>query len=293
MMNEDNPDIIEQYFKTTQHCDSLSCSKVIFEPKQKREWFYEDDSWCYFEFLCEDDAYRLVKSQYKTFEAECFIRDMSYEIKMLLNYYRLRRTVTIGKELFSTYIIRFEKEKELNPSLTPEKYNLDLRLSEEEALNKSEKIANKILWGCLSIICITIIAFGIFILSAFFAPKANAGSKYSQTFIQNFYQCKPYSESKFNTAYNSNSTYEIKGFAPDGSGKCIYVETHRWLRGTNVTTCYFDNKNHKEYLSAMMNPDKQGSVLVNGMPVVGKNEDVTYLKYFNNSKVCITKSIHN
>ena len=232
--------------------------------------------------------YRLVKTQQKSFDANCSIRNMSYEIKMLLNYYRLRGTLTIGKELFSTYVIRYEKQKELNPSLTPEKYNFDLKMREDEALKNSEKIANRILWGCLSVILVMILVFGIFVLTSFFAPKAEAKSKYSQKFIQNFYQCIPYSESKFNTAYNSNSTYEIKGYAPDGSGKCIYVETNSWLRGTNVTTCYFDTKKQREYLNAMLNPDKQGSVLVNGMPVVGKNEDVTYLKYFNDPKVCRT-----
>ena len=120
------------------------------------------------------------------------------------------------------------------------------------------------------------------------ASSVEAKSRYSQDFIRHFYQCKPYRESTFNTAYNSNSTYEIKGFAPDGSGKCVYVETNSWMRGSNVTTCYFDEKNQKEYFNAMMSPDKQGSVLVKGMPVVGKNEDVVFLKFFNNSKVCNT-----
>ncbi len=287
-MNEKNPDIVEQYFNATENCSSVSCMKVIFEPVHKREWFYEDDYWCYFEFLCDDMDYRLVKTQQKNFTNDCVIRNMSYEIKMLLSYYRLRGTQTIGKDLFSTYVIGYEKAKELDPILTPEKYNFDLKMREEKALQKSDKIANRILWGCLSIIAVTIIIFGIFILSVFFAPKAQAKSKYSQAFIQNFYQCTPYKESKFNTAYNSNSTYEIKGFAPDGSGKCIYVETNSWLRGTNVTTCYFDTKKQHEYLNAMLDPDKQGSVLVKGMPVVGKNEDVTYLKYFNDPKVCQT-----
>ena len=291
-MNEQKPDIVEQYFKAMEQCNSMSCRKVIFEPSMKREWFYEEDCWCYFEFLCEDMDYRLVKTQQKIFDDNCMIRDMSYEIKMLLNYYHLRGTVTIGKELLSTYIVRFEKARELEPSLTAEKYNFDLKLAEEKALKSSDKIANRILWGCLSLICIIIVLFGLFVLSVFFAPKAEAKSKYSQTFIQNFYQCKPYSESKYNTAYNSNSTYEIKGYAQDGSGKCIYVETNRWLRGTNITTCYFDSKNQREYLNAMFEPDKQASVLVKGMPVVGKNEDVTYLKYFNDPKVCETKAVH-
>ena len=292
-MNEKNPDIIEQYFSSMEHCSSLNCRKVIFEPSKKREWFYEDDAWCYFDFLCEDMDYRLIKTEQKIFDNSCTIRDMSYEIKMLLNYYHLRGTVTIGKDLLSTYIIRYEKEKELNPSLTPEKYNFDLKLKEEEALNKSDKIVNRILWGCLGLISVIIIFFAVFIFSVVFAPKAEAKSKYSRNFIQHFYQCIPYRESKFNTAYNSNSTYEIKGFAPDGSGKCVYVETNRWLRGTNVTTCYFDTKSRREYFNAMINPDKQGSVLVKGMPVVGKNEDVTYLKYFNDPKVCITRAIQN
>lgn len=287
-MNEKHPDIIDQYFKAMEKCNSINCRKVIFEPEKKREWFFEDDNWCYFQFLCEDRDYRLIKTEQKDFTSDCVVKDMSYEIKMLLNYYHLRGTVTIGKELFSTYVIRYEKEKEQDSSLTPEKFNFNIKLKEEEALRKSDKITNKILWGCLSIIVITIVAFGLFILSVFFAPKAEAKSKYSQQFIQSFYQCTPYSETTYNTAYNSNSTYEIKGYAPDGSGKCVYVETNRWMRGANVTTCYFDEKNQKEYSNAMLEPDKQGSVLVKGMPVVGKNEDVVFLKFFNNPQVCQT-----
>ena len=41
----------------------------------------------------------------------------------------------------------------------------------------------------------------------------------------------------------------------------------------------------------MINPDIKGSVLVKGMPVVGKNEEVVFLQYFNNPEVCITKTI--
>ncbi len=46
-----------------------------------------------------------------------------------------------------------------------------------------------------------------------------------------------------------------------------------------------------EYYKAMINPDIQGSVLVKGMPVVGQNEEVTFLKYFNDPKTCQTQSI--
>lgn len=292
-MKEKNPDIIEQYFKSQENCNSIDCQKVIFEPEKKREWFYEDDAWCYFDFLCEDMDYRLVMTEQKTFAQDCEIRDMSYEIKMLLSYFRLRNTKIIAKELLSTYIINYEKEKQLNQSHSVEKYNLDLKQREDEALEKSSKIANKILIGCLGIIAVMFIAFTLLVVIPFFSSKAEAKSKYTQEFIQHFYQCKPYKETKFNTAYNSQSTYEIKGYTPDGSGKCIYVETNAWLKGTNITTCYFDTKNHREYFNAMIAPDKQGSVLVKGMPVVGKNEEVTYLKYFNNPKVCRTQSIYN
>ena len=292
-MNEYYQNIIDEYFKAMENCNSINCQKVIFEPEQKIEWFFYEDYWCYFQFLCEDGDYRLVKKKDKDFGYDCVVKDMSYEIKMLLNYYNLRGTVTIGKELFSTYVIRYELEKKTDPSLTPEKYNFNLKMKEEEALRKSDKVANKILWGCLSLIIVIVVAFGLLVLSVYLAPKAEAKSKYSQQFIQSFYQCKPYRESTFNTAYNSNSIYEIKGFAPDGSGKCIYVETNSWMRGTNVTTCYFDEKSQREYFNAMMTPDKQGSVLVKEMPVVGKNEDVTYLKYFNNPQICTTKAIPN
>ena len=42
----------------------------------------------------------------------------------------------------------------------------------------------------------------------------------------------------------------------------------------------------------MINPDAQGSELVKGMPVVGNNEKVVFLKYFNNPEVCKTESIY-
>lgn len=289
-MYENNPDIIDEYFREMEHCHSLNCQKVIFEPSTKKEWFFERDKWCYFEFLCDDSDFRLITTEQKNFDEDCILKDMSYEIRMLLSFYRLRGVRTIEKSIFSFYVTRFEKQKELSPSLTPEKYNFDLKLKEEEELQKSDKITNRILTGCLGFIIITLIAFGVFLLSMLFAPKAEAKSKYSPEFIQNFYMCKPFSESSFNTAYNSNSTYEIKGSAPDGSGKCIYVETNRWLRGANVTTCYFETKQINEYYQAMLNPDIKGSVLVKGMPVVGKNEDVVYLKFFNNPDICQTVS---
>lgn len=287
-MSEQKPDIIDKYFKEAEKCLSLNCAKVIFEPAQKREWFFEDNNWCYFEFLCEDNDYRLVSTKQKVFDESCTLRNMSYEIKMLLSFYRLRQVKTIEKNIFSSYVIRFEEEKELNPDLTPEEYNFALKLKEDEALKKSDRIATKILSGCLGLIIFTIILFGIFIVSMLFAPKAQAKSKYTQEFIQHFYLCNPYKESVFNTAYNSQSTYEIQGYTRDGSEKCIYVETNSWLRGSNVTTCQFDNKQLREYHTAMLNPDAKGSVLVKGMPVVGKNEEVVFLKFFNNPKVCNT-----
>ena len=70
-MKEKNPDIIEQYFKSQENCNSIDCKKVIFEPEKKREWFYEDDAWCYFDFLCEDMDYRLVMTEQKTFAQDC------------------------------------------------------------------------------------------------------------------------------------------------------------------------------------------------------------------------------
>ena len=56
-------------------------------------------------------------------------------------------------------------------------------------------------------------------------------------------------------------------------------------------SCYFNQKQIQEYYTAMINPDIKGSVLVKGMPVVGKNEEVVFLQYFNNPEVCITKTI--
>lgn len=290
-MNENNFDIVEEYFRARKNCNELTCQKVIFEPENKREWFFDEGYWCYFRFLCEDRDYQLVRTQQKDFDDTCYIKDMSYEIKMLLSYTRLRGVITIGKELFSYYVNKFEEAKKDKPTLTPEKYNYELKLKEEDALEASQKVARKILTGCLFLIFAMIIAFGIFLLSIFFAPSAAAKSKYSANFIQNFIVCRQYQESNYNTAYNSKSTYEIKGYAPDGSGKCIYTEKHVWLKGENITTCYFDEKQMQEYYSAMLNPDIQGSELVRGMPIVGNNEKVVFLKYFNNPQVCQTKSI--
>lgn len=291
-MDENKFDIVEEYFKTRKNCNSIDCQKVIFEPILKQEWFFDEGYWCYFKFLCDDRDYQLVRTQQKDFDDNCCIKDMSYEIKMLLAYTRLRGVITIGKELFTTYVFRYEEAKKDNPSLTLEKYNYELKLKEEEALEASQKVAQKILTGCLFLILATIFAFGIFLASVFFAPSAAAKSKYTANFIQNFIVCRQYQESTYNTAYNAKSTYEIKGYAPDGSGKCIYVETHVWLRGQNVTTCYFDEKQMQDYYSAMLNPDIQGSELVKGMPVVGNNEKVVFLKYFNNPQVCQTKSTY-
>ena len=113
-----------------------------------------------------------------------------------------------------------------------------------------------------------------------------AVSKYSQEFIRHFSVCKNYKETKYNTAYNSHDTYEIKGYAPDGSGRCIYVETNEWQRGKYVTTCMFTPKEQEEYFRAMLNPDVKTSVLIKGMAFVDANEKAVYLKYYNNPKVC-------
>ena len=127
----------------------------------------------------------------------------------------------------------------------------------------------------------------IFLISApFIIQPALAKSKYSQNFIKHFAMCKSYTESKYNVAYNSHDTYEIKGYAPDGSGKCIYVETNSWQRGTYVTTCMFSQKQQEEYYRAMLNPDVKTSVLIKGMAFVDANEKAVYLKYYNNPKVC-------
>ena len=115
-----------------------------------------------------------------------------------------------------------------------------------------------------------------------------AASKYSQDFIRHFSVCQSYKESKYNVAYNSQDTYEIKGYAPDGSGKCIYVETNSWQRGTYVTTCMFSQKQQEEYFRAMLNPDIKTSVTIKGMAFVDAHENAVYLKYYNNPKVCRT-----
>lgn len=117
-----------------------------------------------------------------------------------------------------------------------------------------------------------------------------AGSKYSDEFKKNFSICKPFSESKFNISYNSKSSYEIKGFIPDGSERCIYVETNEWLRGKNTTTCMFSPKQREEYFNSMLTPDAKHSATIGAMPVVGSHEDIVFLKYFNDPKVCNTVS---
>lgn len=292
-MDENKFDIIEEYFKTKKNCHKLDCQKVIFEPQTKKEWFFEDDEWCCFEFLCEFDEYKLLTTEQKDFDKDCYIKNMSYEIKMLLNYYILRGTKTIEKELLSNYINKYEKLKEIDNTITLEKFNLITKIKEDKELEKAEKLANKILSYFLIILFVIILGFGIFLLTIFFAPKAEAKSKYTPQFIQHFYLCQTFSESQYNIAYNAQSTYEILGYAKDGSEKCIYRETNTWLRGSNITTCRFSEKQKNEYHKAMLTPDIKGSVLVKGMPVVGKNEDVVYLKFFNNPKVCKTVAKRN
>ena len=82
---------------------------------------------------------------------------MSYEIKMLLAYIRLRNVITIEKEMFANYVSKFENERRLTPSLTVEKFNYNQKMLEEDALEKSEKTARRILTGCLFFIVIVII----------------------------------------------------------------------------------------------------------------------------------------
>ncbi len=130
----------------------------------------------------------------------------------------------------------------------------------------------------------------IFLISALFIIQpALAKSKYSQNFIKHFAMCKSYTESKYNVAYNSHDTYQIKGFAPDGSGKCVYVETNEWQRGKYITTCSFLPQQHQEYYYSMLNPDEKTSVVIKGMAFVDANEKAVYLKYYNTPSVCQTE----
>lgn len=158
-------DIVQQYFEQMAHCNAISCQKVIFEPETKREWFFEDDYWCFFEFYCDDKDYVLRKRDDKTFTADCEVKDMSYEIKMLLAYVRLRSVVTIEKSLFSAYVTKYEKAKELDSNLTVEKFNFDIREKEEEALIRSDKIANGIMGGCLVLVAAVVLLFALAIIS--------------------------------------------------------------------------------------------------------------------------------
>ena len=120
---------------------------------------------------------------------------------------------------------------------------------------------------------------------------SHAKSKYSDEFIAKFTYCQAYSESKYNVIYNSDDTYTIKGYVPDGTETCIYEETNSWDKGTYQTTCKFEPKQHEEYLNAMRNPDVKTSVTIKGMAFVDANENAVYLKYYNNPNVCTTKKI--
>ena len=162
---KENNDIVEQYFQALKGCNSISCQKVVFEISTRKEWFYDDDSWCYFEFCCDDNLYRLKKSENVVFDNSCEIKDMSYEIRMLLAFYRLRGIMTIEKDIFNDYLKKFEKEKLLNTKITIEKFNYDLRTREEAELNRSEKIANSIMAGCLVMIAATALLFALAIVS--------------------------------------------------------------------------------------------------------------------------------
>ena len=119
-------------------------------------------------------------------------------------------------------------------------------------------------------------------------PVFAAGSKYSDNFKKHFSQCLPYKESKYNVIYNANSTYEIKGYMPDGSERCVYVETNVWMKGKNTTTCLFSPPQLQEYYNAMLNPDIKHSVTIGAMPIVDAHEEAVYLKYYNDPKVCST-----
>ena len=164
-MDENYTDIVEEYFRHRKYCNSLDCAKVIFEPEQKREWFFDEGKWCYFEFLCDDNDYRLVKTEEKDFDDSCILKDMSYEIKMLLAYIRLRGVSVIEKEMFSTYVNNFEKAREFDPELTIEKFNYDLKDREELALVQSDKVANGIMAGCLALAAAVVFLFLVAIVS--------------------------------------------------------------------------------------------------------------------------------
>ena len=151
-MNENVPNRVDEYFQKMENCFFIECRKVIFDTDTKREWFFEDGYWCYFDFACEYNDYALRKVEDKEFLGNYVIRDMSYEIKMLLAYTILRGIVTIEKEDFTSYVFKFENARKITPDLTVEKFNYDLREKEQEALRKSDKITNFILSGCLFMI---------------------------------------------------------------------------------------------------------------------------------------------
>lgn len=162
---ENDKDIVQKYFEQMSACTNIACKKVIFEPETKTEWFFFEDCWCYFEFYCEDNEYTLRRVLEKEFCADCILKDMSYEIKMLLAYIQLRGVVTVEKELFSTYVNNFEKTRETKPDLSIEKYNFDLKEKEEQSLLKSDKIANGIMAGCLALVAAVVLLFVAAIIS--------------------------------------------------------------------------------------------------------------------------------
>ncbi len=162
---ENDKDIVREYFEQMAHCNKIACQKTIFEPQTRREWFFEDDCWCYFEFFCEDNDYALKREEQKVFSQDCVLRDMSYEIKMLLAYIRLRGVSVIEKEMFSTYVNNFEKAREFDPELTIEKFNYDLKDREELALVQSDKVANGIMAGCLALAAAVVFLFLVAIVS--------------------------------------------------------------------------------------------------------------------------------
>ena len=164
-MQENNPNIVEEYFKISNQCDEIDCLKVIFEQTSKNEWFYDGEYWCYFEFCCEDNEYKLIKKAQKNFLDDCIIKNMSYEIKMLLSYALLRNITTIEKDLLTQYINKYENEKQTTPSLKIEEFNLIQNKKENEALKHSKKIANRIMGGCLLLFLFVVILFIFAIIS--------------------------------------------------------------------------------------------------------------------------------
>ena len=164
-MDKNEPNIIEEYFKKSNYCDEIDCLKVIFEQTTKTEWFFDGEYWCCFEFACDDNEYRLIKTEQKVFQNDCTIKDMSYEIKMLLSYALLRNITTIEKDLLTQYINKYEKAKITNKDLKLEEFNIIQQEKENKELINSKKIANRIMCGCFVLFLFIVILFIFAIIS--------------------------------------------------------------------------------------------------------------------------------